>query len=248
MLRWYRAARFSGRALEWRMCADYTPSRKELIVQRFKANGLDFDYPREAFPGYMAPILRARHDAPGEVEAAPAMFGMVPHWADLKLARQTYNARTETVASKPSFRNAWKRRQFCLIPAENIFEPSYETCKPVRWRIEDVDGGPLCVAGIWESRADPREGGGMLLSYSMLTIAAADHPVMRRFHQPGDENKRMVVMLRPEQFAPWLQAELDDPTEFFQQYPADRLVAQADPIVRAPRSPKGPTAQADLLA
>jgi putative SOS response-associated peptidase YedK len=163
----------------------------------------------------MAPILLARHDAPGEVEAAPAMFGIVPHWADLKLARQTYNARTEAVAAKPSFRNAWKRRQFCPIPAENIFEPSYETGKPVRWRIEDVDGEPLCIAGIWESRPSSLEGGGTLLSRSMLTIAAADHRVMSRFHQPGDENKRMVVMLRPEQFTPWLQADADDPAEFF---------------------------------
>lgn len=39
-------------------------------------------------------------------------------WADPKLARQTYNARTETVATRPSFRNAWQRKQFCIIPAQ----------------------------------------------------------------------------------------------------------------------------------
>ena len=80
------------------------------------------------------------------------MFGMVPHWADHKLARQTYNARTETVASKPSFRSAWKRKQFCIIPTANFFEPNYETGKPVRWRIERADGGPVAIAGIWEYR------------------------------------------------------------------------------------------------
>ncbi|MDN2701194.1 SOS response-associated peptidase family protein [Janthinobacterium sp. SUN100] len=74
----------------------------------------------------MAPILRGSHEAPGELEIAPAMFGMVPHWADHKLARQTYNARTEAVARKPSFRSAWKRKQFCIIPAANFFEPNYE--------------------------------------------------------------------------------------------------------------------------
>lgn len=59
------------------------------------------------------------------------MFGMVPHWADPKLARQTYNARTETVASKPFFSNVWKRKQFCIIPVANFFESNYETGKPV---------------------------------------------------------------------------------------------------------------------
>jgi hypothetical protein len=53
------------------------------------------------------------------------MFGMVPHWADTRLARQTYNARTET-GRKPSFRNARQRNQFCIIPAAN-FSASYET-------------------------------------------------------------------------------------------------------------------------
>jgi putative SOS response-associated peptidase YedK len=87
------------------MCVDYARSRK---------------------------VLRGSHEAPGELEIAPAMFGMVPHWADHKLARQTYNAHTETVARKPSFRRARKRMQFCIIPAANFFEPNYETSKPVR--------------------------------------------------------------------------------------------------------------------
>lgn len=225
------------------MCADYTPSRKDLVAQRFNASGLDFDYPAEAFPGYLAPILRARHGAPGEVEAAPACFGMVPHWADLKLARQTYNARTETVATKPSFRNAWKRKQFCLIPAVNFFEPNYETGKPIRWRIEDVDGGPVCIAGIWEWRANTPNGG-PLLSFSMLTVNASDHALMKHFHKPGDE-KRMVVVLGPEQFASWLQAEVEDPMEFCRQYPAERLIATPDPIIRLPKKNAPP---ADLLA
>lgn len=84
----------------------------------------------------MAPILRDSHEAPGELEISPAMFGMVPHWAGHKLARQTYNARTETVGINRSFRRAWKRKPFCITPAANLFEPNYENGKPVRWRIE----------------------------------------------------------------------------------------------------------------
>ncbi|MDB5772473.1 MAG: response-associated peptidase, partial [Burkholderia sp.] len=64
--------------------------------------------------------------------------GMVPHWADIKLARQTYNARTETVASKPSFRNAYKRGQFCVLPVSSFYEPSYESGKAARWEIANA--------------------------------------------------------------------------------------------------------------
>lgn len=176
------------------MCADYTPSRNEQIEERFGVRSPQLDLPLEAWPGYMAPILRGSHEAPGELEIAPAMFGMVPHWADHKLARQTYNARTETVASKPSFRNAWKRKQFCIIPAANFFEPNYETGKPVRWRIERADGGQVAIAGIWEYRPTDQ-----LLSFSMLTINADGHPLMQRFHKPDDE-KRMVMILDPDQY------------------------------------------------
>lgn len=82
------------------MCADYTPSRKEQIEELFGVSSPQLDLRPEAWPGYMAPILRASHEMPSELEIAPAMFGIVPHWADHKLARQTYSARTETVASK----------------------------------------------------------------------------------------------------------------------------------------------------
>jgi len=114
------------------MCADYTPSSKEQIYDHFGDRSFQFDLPPEAWPGYMAPILRGSDEAPGELKIAPAMFGIVPHLADLKLARQTYNACTETVATKPSFRSAWKRKQFCIIQADNFFESNYETDKPVR--------------------------------------------------------------------------------------------------------------------
>ena len=94
--------------------------------------------------------------------------------------RQTYNARTETVAQKLSFRNAWKRKQFCIIPADNFFEPCYETGKPVRWRIERADGMPADIAGIWEFR--PQD---LLLSFSMLMINAVGPPAHAAFSQAG---------------------------------------------------------------
>jgi len=188
----------------------------------------------------MAPILRQAHDAPGQIEYAPACYGMVPHWADIKLARQTYNARTETVASKPSFRNAWKKKQFCIIPAANFFEPSYETGKPVRWRIEHAKARPIGIGGIWEWKANGPDGL-PLLSFSMLTVNADQHPLMQRFHKPGDE-KRMVVILEPQQYHDWMGGSLQDDAAVFAPYPADQLVAVPDPL--PPRSKIKPLANA----
>ena len=72
------------------MCADYTPSRKEQIEESFRAGYPLLDLPPDAWPGYMTSILRGSHEVPGELEIAPSMFGMVPHRADHKLARQTW--------------------------------------------------------------------------------------------------------------------------------------------------------------
>ncbi|WP_292932835.1 SOS response-associated peptidase family protein [Noviherbaspirillum sp.] len=211
------------------MCANYLPSTHHQLQQFFGVAPPDSDYPAEAFPGYMAPMIRLpRADAmPGDRACALGMFGLVPGWADSKLARQTYNARTETVASKPSFRHAYKHHQFCVIPLRSFYEPSYESGKVVRYEIADADGAPLGVAGIWEYKQDG--GNGLpLLSFSMLTINADGHAVMQRFHKPGDE-KRMMVILDPERYDEWLHCPVEEAERFFVRYPAERLVARPAP-------------------
>lgn len=76
------------------MCADHAPSCKEQIEGRFDVRSAQLDLQPEACLGYIAPILRGSQEAPGELEVAPAMFGMVPRWADHKLAtRPTTRAR-----------------------------------------------------------------------------------------------------------------------------------------------------------
>jgi putative SOS response-associated peptidase YedK len=225
------------------MCANYTPSRLDAISQHRnfeRALFTSFDYPAESFPGYMSPILRESREQTGVVELVPAMFGMVPHWADIKLARQTYNARTETVASKPAFRNAWKRNQFCVVPAENFYEPSYESGKPVRWRIAAADTAPLGIAGIWDWKSAGPDGQ-PLLSFSMLTINADGHPLMQRFHKPGDE-KRMLVLLDPSQYDAWMEGALVKDPAVYQPWDPERLVSEAAPLPPRARSAKAAVA------
>jgi putative SOS response-associated peptidase YedK len=211
------------------MCANYLPATPEQLQKYFGVAPPDSSYPAEAYPGYMAPMIRppSADSVPGDRACALAMFGIVPHWADLDLAKRTYNARTETVASKPSFRNAFKKQQFCVIPAAAIFEPNYETGRAVRWEIASAQRDPLGIAGVWEYRSDGPNGL-PLLSMSMLTVNADGDQLMQRFHKPDDE-KRMVVILEPEQFDLWLHCDADEAPEFFQRYPADRLVTAPSP-------------------
>jgi len=107
----------------------------------------------DLWPGYEVSFIRRHPHADAGDEAVPereallGLFGMVPHWApDTKVTRFTYNARSETVADKPSFRDAYKRGQHCIIPADAIFEPDWRSGKPVPARITVGDGSPIPIA------------------------------------------------------------------------------------------------------
>ena len=212
------------------MCANYQPPTRADFEDYFGVTLPLSTDPAEAYPGSLAPIVRRDGDATDTVArrrtADQAMFGLVPHWADSTLARRTYNARSETVASKPSFRDAYRHGRFCVIPAQMLYEPSYESGNAVRFAIANADGSPLGIAGIWEHR--PGTDGETLLSFSMLTINADEHPLMRRFHKLGDE-KRMVVVLPPDRIDAWLDSGCQDAPAFFVPYPAESLTAQAAP-------------------
>ncbi|WP_326430400.1 SOS response-associated peptidase (plasmid) [Stutzerimonas frequens] len=212
------------------MCSRYeAPGAEELA----KAFGVTLDDPvqRELWPGYVGPFIRATgfedtgDEGAPEVEAAAGVFGLLPFWAkDNKLARKTYNARSETVASKPSFRDAWKHARHCIIPARAIYEPDWRSGKAIPTRITRVDGALLGIAGLWERWKNPE--GVEVLSFTMLTVNADDHPLMRNYHRPGDE-KRMVVILPAGAYRDWLRAPVEQSAEFMRQYPADRLIAEA---------------------
>ena len=98
----------------------------------------------------------------------------------------------------------------------------------MRWRIERADGALVAIAGIWEYRPADQ-----LLSFSMLTINADGHPLMQRFLKPDDE-KRMVIILDPDQYQGWLDGSLMTEEDVYRQYPAELLLAQPDPM--QPRS------------
>jgi putative SOS response-associated peptidase YedK len=187
------------------MCTHFTPIRNAAWVQDQFGLAVPGEYPDESYPGYLAPIVVQSHRS-GRMACGLARFGLIPHWAkDNTISRHTYNARAETVAEKPSYRTAWKNRQFALLPVEHFFEPSYASGKAVPWKISLATGEPFALACLWERWKDPQTAA-EVVSFSMLTINADTHPVMQQFHKPGDE-KRTPVVIMPSLHHAWLNAD-----------------------------------------
>ena len=113
------------------MCSHYESARDRQILKRhFQLDDIPEGGKWDMWPGYLGPFIRCHEfadvgdDAVPEREALLGSFGLIPHWAtDTKIARQTYNARSETVAVKPSYRDAWKKGHHCIIPADAFYEP-----------------------------------------------------------------------------------------------------------------------------
>lgn len=211
------------------MCSHYDPvlNRKSLKTY-FEVDDVPPDLKPSMWPGYTGPFVRKHEHADVGDEAVPfrelmvGSFGMIPHWAeDTKIARQTYNARSETVHEKNSFKDAWRLARHCIIPAEAIFEPDWRSGKCIQTRIVRADGKPMGIAGLWTGWKQPN--GEILRSFTMLTVNADGHPFMRNYHKPGDE-KRMVVILSDHEYDDWLSATPDESRLFLRQWPSELMV------------------------
>lgn len=213
------------------MCSHYDPQTDPTrLITHFGVGDLPLGLKPSLWPGYHGPFLRKHEFADVGDDAVPfrellvGSFGLIPHWSkDATIARRTYNARSETVHEKPSYRDAWKFSRHCIIPAEAIYEPDWRSGKAIATRITRADGKPMGIAGLWSAWKNPV--GDVTHSYTMLTINADDHPFMRQYHKPDDE-KRMVVILHEHEYDNWLQAQVADSRDFLRQFPADNLVGQ----------------------
>ncbi|MFW1952085.1 SOS response-associated peptidase family protein [Acinetobacter beijerinckii] len=200
------------------MCANYEPIRRSQVLQ-LKLLEPSFDYSADIYPGYDCPLLFAPEE---QLEWRQVKFGMVPRWAkDLKICRKTYNARTETVHEKPSFKHAWYKSNFALIPVSRIFEPKYFEGKPEWWGIYRKDEQPFTVAALYENAMID---GQQIRSMTMLTINADHHPFMKQFHAPNDEKRSIIVI--PEQYRmDWLKCNYQDAPDFFFDMESDEYTA-----------------------
>ena len=152
-------------------------------------------------------------------EVFPAKWGLIPSWSkDAKLGVSAFNARSDTIATKPMFRSAFKSRR-CLIMASGFYEwrkldaknkqPYYITLK---------NGEPMPMAGLWESWTSPK--GDLIESCTIVTHTAND--MMAPLHD------RMPVILSHALIDPWLDLAIKEPAQIqpmLGHFPADEMQA-----------------------
>ena len=170
------------------------------LAQRFEFDGTDFSYD----PGYnIAPtesVLTVKN-IDGR-EAAFARWGLIPFWAkDPKIGARMINARAETVAEKPAFRNALKKRR-CLVLADGYYEWQKTPVGKRPYRIILKSGEPFAMAGLWEIWKDPQ--GNVVPSCTCTIITTQANEFLSPIHN------RMPVILPRESEALWLDESIDE--------------------------------------
>jgi len=148
-------------------------------------------------------------------------WGLIPPYATERHPRardgrplMTNNARIEGIEGKPTFRDAWRRGQRCLVPADAFVEPYWGTGRNTWWSFSRADGRPWLLAGLWSEWTDPATGE-VVPSYTMLTVNADGHPLMRLMHKPDPklpddaQDKRSIVPLADDAIDAWLHGGLD---------------------------------------
>jgi putative SOS response-associated peptidase YedK len=154
------------------------------------------------------------------LELVPMRWGLIPSWwkKTAKEVPSTFNARAETVATKPMFRTAFKRSR-CVIPASGYYEWKPTPGGKQPYYISARDGSVLSFAGLWDEWHDP-EAGEPVKSCTIIVTTANDFT--RKIHD------RMPVVL--EQFEPWLTGAAGNellkpaPESMLQMWPVSRRV------------------------
>lgn len=150
-------------------------------------------------PTQNVPVVR-RQPTSGERELVNLRWGLVPSWAkEIGIGAKMINARAETVADKPAFRDAFSKRR-CLIVADGFYEWQAQPQGPKHpgpkqpYFITTADGRPFAFAGLWEEWWSPESN--LVETCTIITTEAS--PALRPVHQ------RMPVILTPGSFDAWL--------------------------------------------
>jgi putative SOS response-associated peptidase YedK len=200
------------------MCGRYTLTVKpEDLKERFHLDSADAtSAPRfNVAPTQDVPVVL--NESPTRLSLV--QWGLIPSWAkDPGIGAQLINARAETVAEKPSFRNAFKKRR-CLVLADSFYEwrKDGEGSRPSKTplRITLKAGEPFAMAGLWEVWTSPE--GEKRRTCTIITTEAND--LLASIHD------RMPVILPPDQELRWLDDNLDAENlkGLLQPYPSNLL-------------------------
>jgi putative SOS response-associated peptidase YedK len=152
-------------------------------------------------------------------------WGLVPHWSKEAATRAPmFNARGETLAERPAFRDPWRRRR-CLIPADGFYEWKRDRQRKQPYLIRLRDARPFAFAGLWDRWERPHQEP----VESCTIVTTAPNPLIAVIHD------RMPVILSPKDYERWLDVEATGPEQaaaLLRPFPEDEMVAQAvTPIV-----------------
>ena len=169
------------------------------------------------------PVLAVRFNPETRERSLDALrWGLVPHWAkDLKIGSRLINARAETVATLPAFRDAFESRR-CLIPASGFYEWRKDGPTNTPYAIVPTDAPLFAFAGLWENWRDRQAGDDAEWIRTCTIVTGEPNELVAPIHN------RMPVILPQEAWARWLGEETvhrDDLLELLNPYPASRMRA-----------------------
>jgi putative SOS response-associated peptidase YedK len=205
------------------MCGRYAlTSPPAVIAERFGlAWARDVEPHYNIAPSQMIPVVR--ETAEGR-QLAWVKWGLIPSWArDASIGMKLINARAETLADKPAFRNAYHHRR-CLVPADAFYEWKPMAGRKQPYCIRLRDRGLFGMAGLWERWVAPD--GQVVESCTIVTVDA--NALVAELHD------RMPLILAPDDYAAWLAAETPEAAlpragaaEDMLAYPVSPLVSNA---------------------
>ncbi|MCO4763710.1 MAG: SOS response-associated peptidase [Myxococcales bacterium] len=212
------------------MCARFTlKSRADELVDAFElAESPQLLQPRyNIAPGQQLQVIA---NLRGPRVLRPARWGLIPYWAkDASIANKLVNARSETVAEKPSFRDAFRFRR-CLVPASGFYEWQRRANTKRPMHIGLASGAPFAMAGLWEVWRSPD--GADIQTCTLLTTTP--NAMMSPIHD------RMPVIVPPDAWSLWLAPQ--DPgrhtlQQLLRPFPADEMRAyEVSPLVNSVRN------------
>jgi putative SOS response-associated peptidase YedK len=174
-----------------------------VLIEQFRLAAAPELSPRyNIAPTQPAPVVRIAPGT-GKRELVLLRWGLVPSWAkEPSIGQRMINARGETVATKPSFRSAFRRRR-CLVIADGYYEWQKAGGRKQPFYIRMSDERPLAMAGLWESwsRGDDAEQG-PLQTCTIITTQANS--------RASHIHDRMPVILDPDDQPRWLDSQIED--------------------------------------
>jgi putative SOS response-associated peptidase YedK len=212
------------------MCGRFTLNADQ---KKLAESFVDFEAPKEARPRFniapSQPVAVVANDGQNKIDYFT--WGLIPSWAkDPAVGNRMIDARSETLAEKPSFRSAYRRRR-CLILADGFYEwrknPD-KTKTPLYIQLESKE--PFALAGLWERWHSPH--GDEVLSCTIITTSPNEF--MAKIHN------RMPVILPQEAYEQWLEPSEQQPEllqPLLSPFPAELMTAYpVSTIVNNPRN------------